>query len=43
VGRLHPGDLTSYGRAGLVTASVIGKLEIAKMHCVRQTIEDEES
>lgn len=40
---LHPGDLTSYGRAGLVTSAVIGKIEIAKMHCVKQAIEDEES
>jgi hypothetical protein len=40
---LHPGDTTSWGRAGLVTAATIGKLEIAKMHCVRQSIEDEEA
>lgn len=39
---LHPGDLTSWGRGGLVTSGMIGKLEIAKMHCVRTAIEDEE-
>jgi hypothetical protein len=39
---LYPGDLTAWGRGGLVTSAVIGKLEIAKMHCVRTAIEDEE-
>ena len=39
---LHPGDLTSDARAGLVNACVIGKLEIAKARAVRAMLEDEE-
>ena len=40
---LHPGDLTSHGRAGCVTSAVIGKLEIAKMSVVKIALEEEET
>lgn len=39
---LYAADTTAWGRCGLVTRSVIGALEIAKMQCVRTSIEDDE-
>ena len=39
---LHPGDLTSDARAGLITSAVIGKLEIAKARAIRIALEDQE-
>lgn len=39
---LHPADLTSHGRAGTITAAMIGRLEVAKMGVLKVYLEDAE-
>jgi hypothetical protein len=40
---LHPADLTSHGRAGTITAGLIGRLEVAKIGALKVYLEDAES
>lgn len=40
---LHPADLTSHGRAGPITAALIGRLEVAKIGALKVYLEDAES